>query len=206
MKMKSMRCNIFWMILGFVIIIIAATWPRNKEKYANDDSMILDQKEEVKEISREYVPAERVTITGSSKAGFPIKTPSIDSCRTACDNDPSCVAYSYDGYIEECDVKTNTQTLMLNDNRYRTTFFKQPHQFENTSYHGWKNMAGQGKDIAVQSNVTRLSDCDLLCKHPNNIRSCVGFVYDQRENICRIKANVTEMNPAKGFDTFVKIT
>lgn len=202
------RCNLIWIIFGFFIVLVIATWPRpswwRSEAYSDDTKDT--QQQEAKELSREYVPAERVTITGSSKAGFPIKTPSIDVCRTSCDNDPSCVAYSYDGYSEECDVKTSTQTMVLNDNRYRTTFFKQPRQLENNTYHGWQNMAGQGKDIAVQSNVTRLSDCDLLCKHPNNIQSCVGFVYDQRENTCRIKSNITELNPAMGFDTFVKVS
>ena len=202
----SSRCSWFWLVLGLTISIIALTWPYVAEAFTDVATPKTDdQQKEVREISREYVPAERVTISGSSKAGFPIKTPSIDTCRTACDNDATCVAYTYDGYSEECDVKTDTRTLVLNDNRYRTTFFKQPHAFDNTLYHGWQNMAGQGKDLAVQSNVTRLSDCDLLCKHPNNIQSCVGFVYDQRENTCRIKGNITDMNPAPGFDTFVKI-
>lgn len=199
--MSSKICTTFWLLLGLFIIVIVLTWPYAKERY--EDTAV--KASDIKEISREYVPAERVVISGSSKAGFPIKTPSIDTCRTACDNDPACVAYSYDGYTEECDVKTDTRTLIMNDNRYRTTFFKQPRLYESTAYHGWTNMAGQGKDIAVQSNVTRLSDCDLLCKHPNNIKSCVGFVYDQRENTCRIKSNLTDMQASPGFDTFVKI-
>jgi len=200
---QSHSCTITWSVIAMFIIIVVSTWPYrslHKEKYQE-----AVDKEAIREINRDYVPSERVTIAGSSKAGFPIKTPSIDTCRTSCDNDMDCVAYSYDGYTEECDLKTNTKTLQLNDNRYRTTFFKEPRRFESTGYHGWTNMRAQGKDIAVQTNVTRLSDCDLLCKHPNNIQSCVGFVYDQRDNTCQIKSNITEMNATPGFDTFVKV-